>query len=214
MKEGINFKRVSLFFVLASLGLGVWAYGELPESVASHWNGSGEADGYMSKFWGAFLFPLITILVYLLYLLIPKIAIRKKNLEAFIRNFDRFFMVMLAFTIYMFGMTLWWNINGEFNFNRYLSIGFVPLVWEVGILVGSAKRNWFVGIRTPWTLSSDRVWKATHQLAAKLFKIATVVALLGVFFSDYTLWFLLTSLLGASLIPVVFSYFAYKQLDK
>jgi len=209
-----GYKQANLALVIITFILGVWAYGKLPEEVASHWNASGEADGYYSKLWGTFLFPAMTAFVYFIYLLIPKIAIKKESLESFRNNFDRFFSALFAFLIYMFAMTLWWNINGEFNFNRFLSVGFAFLVWEASVLIGSAKRNWFVGVRTPWTLSSEKVWNETHKLAARLFRYATFITLLGAVWPQYFVWLVLVSVLTASLIPVVYSYFKYKEIKK
>jgi uncharacterized membrane protein len=68
-----------------------------------------------------------------------------------------------------------------------------------------------VGIRTPWTLSSEQVWKKTHHLGGKLFKIAGIIAMAGVFFGHYAIWFVLLPILAVSVYTVVYSYFEYQK---
>jgi len=83
------------------------------------------------------------------------------------------------------------------------------LFYYCGILVENAKRNWSIGIRTPWTLSSEKIWEKTHRVGGKLFKIAGVIALLGIFFQRYTLFFILVPSIIVAVYAVAFSYFEY-----
>ncbi len=83
-----------------------------------------------------------------------------------------------------------------------------------GIMMGKAKRNWFIGVRTPWTLSSDAVWDATHCLGAKLFIGSGLLAILGAFFGPYAVWFVFVPLLGSALFLVVYSYVLYQRETK
>ena len=84
----------------------------------------------------------------------------------------------------------------------------------MGVLIEKSKRNWFVGIRTPWTLSSDRVWEKTHKIGGKLFKIAGAIVIIGMFFPDYLTWFILVPILIAAIFPVIYSYFEYRRITK
>jgi uncharacterized membrane protein len=77
-----------------------------------------------------------------------------------------------------------------------------------------AKKNWFVGIRTPWTLSSENVWEKTHKIGAKLFKAAGITALLGVLAPAYSFFFILGPILAASLYLVLYSYLEYRKEKK
>ncbi|MBT3712650.1 MAG: SdpI family protein, partial [Anaerolineae bacterium] len=81
----------------------------------------------------------------------------------------------------------------------------------VGYMLRKAKRNWFIGIRTPWTLSSDTVWDKTHQLAGKLFIASGILAMLGVFFGDNAVWFTLIPILGTTLWLFIYSYLLYQK---
>jgi uncharacterized membrane protein len=81
----------------------------------------------------------------------------------------------------------------------------------MGFMMSHAKRNWFIGIRTPWTLSSDLVWDKTHLIGSRLFKAAGLLAFAGIFFQPYALWFVLTPVLFATLYTLLYSYFEYEK---
>jgi len=85
------------------------------------------------------------------------------------------------------------------------------LFYGIGVLLQHAKRNWFIGIRTPWTLSSDTVWDKTHKQGSVLFKICGLIALIGVFFKDYSIYFILIPIIVVSLYLTVYSYFVYSK---
>jgi len=84
------------------------------------------------------------------------------------------------------------------------------LFYYAGILIQNAKRNWFIGIRTPWTLSSEGVWEKTHKLGSKLFKIAAVLILLTLFAPDYFLYSVFL-LIAFSLYLVLYSYLEFRK---
>ncbi len=88
------------------------------------------------------------------------------------------------------------------------------LFYYAGILVENAKRNWFIGIRTPWTLSSEKVWDKTHKIGGKLFKIAGIIALLGILFQKYALFFVLVPIISVAIYTIVYSYFEYQKETK
>ena len=85
------------------------------------------------------------------------------------------------------------------------------LFYYTGILIEHTQRNWFIGIRTPWTLSSEEVWKKTHKLGGRLLKISGIVALLGIFFQDLALLFAIVLPLFSVLFTVFYSYFEYSK---
>jgi len=84
---------------------------------------------------------------------------------------------------------LLWNIGIRISPNAVLPVGIGLLFYHIGILMENAERNWFIGIRTPWTLSSDRVWRKTNRLGGKLFRSAGIAAIFGVFFPELALFF-------------------------
>ena len=95
--------------------------------------------------------------------------------------------------------------------NYFMVIFMALLFYVLGALMPRFKRNFFVGIRTPWTLSSDVVWKKTHSLGGILFKAAAVIGIIGLFFIEYAVWFIIVPIICAVAITMVCSYFTYQK---
>jgi len=199
---------------MISFIIGISFYSLLPDKVASHWNAKGEVDGYMSKFGGLFLMPVISLVLLLLFIIIPKIDPLKHNIEKFRKYFDGFIVLMMLFLFYLYILTILWNIGVRFNFVHLLVPIFSIFFYYCGILIQKAQRNWFIGIRTPWTLSNEQVWNKTHKIGGILFKIAGIISLIGILLPEYALFFVICPLIIASLFPVIYSYFAYQKLTK
>lgn len=204
----------ALALIIISFIIAIWLYPAMPERMASHWNGAGEVDGWMPRFWGLFLMPILSAGLLLLFLAIPKIDPLKKNIKKFMKYYDWFIALFIVFLFYIYLLTIFWNLEYRFNMTSMIIPAVGILFIYLGILTEHAKRNWFIGVRTPWTLSSDKVWEKTHKLAGKLFKIAGVIALFGIVFQKYAMWLIFIPVLIAALYPVVYSYFAYQKLKK
>jgi len=183
----------------------------LPEMLASHWDMHGVADGYMPKLWALFLVPVIALGLALLLMLLPRIDPLRKNIEEFRPTYEWFVAGFLAFFLYLHLLTLAWNLGFRFSMMQVLCPAIAALYFGCGVLIGRAKRNWFIGIRTPWTLSSERVWADTHRRGALLFKMCGFLALGGVFIPDLAILFLLVPVLAASVYLLVFSYRDYQK---
>lgn len=202
---------VVLGIIMLSFVIGAFLYPRMPEKMASHWNAQGEVDGYMPRFMGLFFMPAVLIGLLLLFILIPKIDPLRKNIEEFRKYYDGFVVLIVLFLLYVYTITLLWNLGTTVNMNLLLSPAFAALFYYCGILVENAKRNWFVGIRTPWTLSSDRVWEKTHRIGGKMFKIAGLIAIAGVFLPEYAIYFMVAPVLVASAYLIVYSYLEYRK---
>jgi len=207
--------RTTLFVILLlavlMVGLGLYSYPRMPEVVAVHWNAQGVANGYGSRLEGAFLLPLITLGVATLLLFIPEIDPLKANIEKFRPDFNAFMLAFALFFFYLYALTTLLNLGFQFSLNQFLVPGFGIFIYCCGVLLGKAKRNYFIGIRTPWTLNSDTVWAKTHLLGGLLFKISGVIAILGILSPSLALLFLLVPLMVASTITVVYSYFVFRS---
>lgn len=202
---------IVLAVIAASFLIGIFLYNSMPEQMASHWNTAGEVDDYMPKFLGLFLMPIISVVLLLLFMFIPKIDPLGKNIEAFRKYYDGFIMLLICFLFYIYIISIAWNLGYRFVMIRVLAPAFTVLFYYIGVLVANAKRNWFIGIRTPWTLSNEKVWKKTHDIGGKLFKAASLVVLLSIFFPDFALWLILVPVLGVAFYTIAYSYFAYQK---
>ncbi len=203
-----------LILIGISFIVGALAFPYMPDRVASHWNAQGTVDDYMSKFWGIFLLPIMLAAMFLIYIIIPKIDPLKSNIESFRKYYDAFWLALTVFLMYIFALVLAWNFGYRFNFSVMLIPAMAAFWYCIGGLLEKSKRNWFIGIRTPWTLSSDVVWEKTNALGGKLFKIAALFALFGLFFqnSEVLAIFIIVPLAGVALFAIVYSYIEYKKL--
>ena len=207
---------VTLMLIAAAVVAGAALWSRLPEQMASHWNVNDQVDGYMSRFWGVFLMPLTATGMLILFLLVPQIDPLKANIAKFRETFNLFIVLIIAFLLYLYGLTLAWSL-GCTGFQ--MSLAMLPalgvLFIFIGYLLRRAKRNWFIGIRTPWTLSSDKVWDETHRLGAILFMASGLLTIIGSFFGGtVAFWFILVPLLGSTLFLVVYSYVLYQRETK
>ncbi|PIZ83567.1 hypothetical protein COX97_00890 [Candidatus Pacearchaeota archaeon CG_4_10_14_0_2_um_filter_05_32_18] len=191
--------------------IGMLSYQYLPDKIASHWNSQGDVDGYMPKFLGIFLVPIIAVGLFLLFILVPKIDPLKENYKKFKNYYDSFILVMIIFMLYVYLLTIIWNFGIKFNMTSTLIPAVGALFIYIGIILRNIKRNWFIGIRTPWTISSDRVWSKTHKLGSKLFIISGIITILGIFFPKYMIWFILIPVVISSIVCVVYSYLEFRK---
>lgn len=196
--------------ILVSFVLAFALYPEMPEEMASHWNASGKVDGYIPKFLGVFLMPFLSLFMAGLFLLIPKVDPLKANIERFRKYYDGFIVFMLMFLLYIYILTLVWNLGFEFNMTRMILPSVGLLIYYLGILMENAKRNWFIGIRTPWTMSSDRVWDKTHAIGSRIYKAAGLIALVGIFFETYAMFLFFIPIVFGNIYLVVYSYLEYR----
>lgn len=205
---------LSLIAVAVVAGAVLW--NQLPEQMASHWNANDEVDGYMPKFWGVFLMPMVTLGMFGLFLLLPNIDPLKANIATFRGAFNLFILLITVFTLYIHALTIVWSLGFQ---NFRMSSAMLPFLGVLFIFIGymlrQAKRNFFIGIRTPWTLSSDTVWEKTHQLGSILFIASGALAILGSFFGGMVaFWLLFIPLIGSTLFLVVYSYLLYRNETK
>lgn len=203
---------MSLILIAAATVTGLALWSQFPEMMASHWNMEDQVDGYISRFWGVFLLPVTTAVMMLLFLVIPQIDPLKKNIAEFRPTFNLFILFFVGFMVYIHILTLVFNLGYTFPMSRAMLPAMGILFFFVGVLMKKAKRNWFIGIRTPWTLSSDAVWAETHRLGAILFKacagLVVVGALLGGVWAFILVFF---PLVGTALFLVAYSYVLYRR---
>ncbi|MBD3202719.1 DUF1648 domain-containing protein [Candidatus Woesearchaeota archaeon] len=203
----------ALILILVSFAISVYSYSDLPEKVASHWNINGEVDGYMPKFQGIFLIPVLSIIIYVLMLTLPKID-PLKGIKKFRKYYEFILLLIISFMVYIQILIILWNLGYSFNFIIGITPAFSLLFILIGFRLRYTKQNWFMGIRTPWTLSSKKVWKKTHVLGSKLFIVSGILSFFGIFFKKYAFFLLIAPVIISTFIVFVYSYIIYKGLKK
>ncbi len=189
-------------------------YGNLPDQIPLHWGIDGQVS-YGSK-WQLWMVSGMSPLFGALFLLLPKIDPRTQNYKKFQGVYDSFCYVMFVFLLAMTGVVI-----SETFYPGRISVGIVVTVM-IGLLfiffgnmMPKMKSNYFMGIKTPWTLSDTTVWNKTHRLAGKLWFAGGLAIAAGAFFikEDSLLFGLMMAIIFVvSVIPVVCSYLWYRQL--
>jgi uncharacterized membrane protein len=197
--------------LIITFAITIVVYPTAPDRIASHWNAAGEVDGYLSKFWGLFLIPFIMTGFVALLAVLPRIDPYKESYDKFRNYYEGFILLFVLFMLAIQVQIILWSIGYQISPNLTFPILIGILFIYLGFLLDRAEQNWFVGIRTPWTMSSKTVWKKTHELGGKLFKIAGVISCSGIFAGVYALWFVLVPALAVAIITVVYSYYEYQK---
>lgn len=191
-----------------------WMWPNLPDRVPLHWNFRGEVDRYGSKQSLIWIVVGLNLFIYLLMLLLPKIAARKQQLEAMGNKYNRLRLVLQLFMASI-SVVIVLMAEETNNWNRDFLLGgcFILFMVLFGNYVGSIRPNYFLGVRTPWTLQSDKVWRKTHHLTGRLLMAG---ALLGVILllalpQSWGVMSVAIIMTAAFLIPAVCSFFWFQQ---
>jgi len=201
---------IALVLILTAV-MTLVAYPLMPDAVASHWNAAGDLNGTMPKFWGLILIPLLMYGFCALLVVLPRIDPLRNNYQKFQDYYDGFILVFAVFFFFVQLQIILWGLGIHISPNLTLPVMIGILFIYIGFLIGHAEPNWFVGIRTPWTLSSDSVWKKTHQRGATLFKLAGVVSMIGILAGIYAWLFILIPAIAVALYTVVYSYIEFNK---
>lgn len=185
---------------------------DLPDQVATHWNFAGEADGFSPRGFVTVFFPLLTLGVYVMMLVVPYFDPKRENYALFADAYHGTKTLLVAFFAAIFviivanGLGL--DVPVEFVLPPLVGLLFVG----IGAHLPDVKQNWTFGIRTPWALSSVTVWDKTHRMAGYIFIIGgTVGALSASVPGVYGISVFFISILTAALLPVIYSYVVFSR---
>jgi uncharacterized membrane protein len=204
------------FLPLTMIGLLIlaWiiAFPQLPDQIPIHWNLKGEADGFAAKI-NAMLSTLgIMVLVYVSMAFLPKVDPRKLNYKYFSKSYNIMMNVLLGvfFVVNLFVIFNALGYDVPMSTLGPLVIGIIFLV--LGNYMPQVRSNFFIGIRTPWTLSSDEVWKKTHRAASKIFFFGGLVLMATTFASDIGKETVFIVVITITIIaPYLYSYYLYRK---
>jgi len=211
----MKINKISVIFpiilIIVSFLIAIYFYPFLPDQVATHWGSNNQVNGYSSKAFGLFFMPVLSVFLFFLFISLPKIDPYKKNFDQFKKYFQNFINLIFVFFFYVYLITILWNLGFNFNMIQILSPAFAALFYYAGVLTSHAKQNWFVGIRTPWTMSNELVWDKTHKIGGKLFKLTGLISLLSLILPDLSVFFILVPILFTTVFVFIYSYIEYKK---
>ncbi|OYV81510.1 MAG: hypothetical protein B7Z73_18010 [Planctomycetia bacterium 21-64-5] len=212
--------RIYLWFSIG-LTLAAWAaasiaYPSLPQQVPTHWNIHGQVDGYGDKSWATFLTPAVMLGLLALFRLLPWLSPRPFTLDTFRGTYEFVVVLVMGLMAYIHALMLWAAYAGPIDVGRALVGGLCLFFALIGNVLGKVRRNFFVGVRTPWTLASERVWIDTHRLAARLFVVAGLAGFVLCLTIGGPVAFAgtLALIMIAAFAPAVYSLVHYKRLER
>ena len=203
---------ISFLIFIALTIYGFMVVRGMPDIVPTHWNSAGQVDGYGSKWITALLMPGILLFNLLLIVVLPKMSPKMFEIATFLGTFNYVMLIVTCMEAALGIVILHTTANQSFPIVgamfgvMFLFFGFL------GNVLGKVRRNFFMGIKTPWTLADERVWDQTHRQAARIWTIGGFVGFIVSFFLPF--WVLITGMMAMCFYPVVSSYFIYKRLDR
>jgi len=203
---------VGILLTAAALAATVVAYPHLPDSVARHWDIHGVPNGYSPK-WMVYLFgPGFMAGTLLLMWLLPWLSPKQFQVDSFRSTYLQIMLMTLGVLVYCDAVMLWVGVGRSVDVPRAITGGVCLLFVFMGNVMGKVRRNFYIGIRTPWALANERVWNATHRLAAKTFVLGGLVglALIAIGLKGWPV----VALIAGAFVPAVYSLVFSKQLDR
>jgi uncharacterized membrane protein len=215
----LNIKDVVSLGAVAAVAALAWClYPAIPDRMPTHWNAVGDVDGYMRKpiaVLSVIALPLGGYATHVIFKLLPRISPAGFEMDRFKDVTD---IITLALTLMLAGVAavvLLSASGSNVSVITVITLLVGGLFIIVGNYLGKVRRNFFIGIRTPWTLASDEVWARTHRVGGWLFVMAGVVIMSSAG-SHPTLLpiVLLVPICSAAVLSVAYSYFVYRKLHR
>ena len=202
-----------LLLIVAAVAYSLVVYPSLPDRVPTHWNFRGEIDGWSSPPLAAFLMPGTMGVLFGLLFTLPWLSPRNFTVDTFRETYNYVMVIVTALMGYLHVIILQAGLHQKIDVSKALVGGLMLFFALIGNVMGKVRRNFWMGVRTPWTLASDMVWIATHRFAARLFVggglLGALAAWLGV---PLSACFVL--LMVVAFAPVIHSLVLYKRLER
>ena len=188
-------------------------YARLPRTLPSHWNWRGEVDGWMDKPMGALLLPLVATVLVVGLNVLRRVDPRRRNIERFSDDWRLMLNLIVLFMAVMEGATLGFALGWPVDIGRVMMATIGLMLVAVGNYLPRIRSNWFMGIRTPWTMDSERVWRATHRVGGRVFVAGGLLISAGALLlpAEARPWLLGPVVVAMIAVPLVYSYVAYRR---
>jgi len=203
-----------LLILITAIGLSFWAYPQLPERVISHWNFYGQADGWSSREFHAIFFPGLLVAMYALFSLMPKFDPKGERYREFAGVYRLIRNLILLVLFIVFTAATYANLGYAVKIGPIVATAIGLLMIALGNYFGKLKRNWFIGIRTPWALSSENVWNKTHRLGGRLFILWGLGLIIAPWLDPTVALLVLLGGIAVLIWIVVYSYVLFKKEKK
>lgn len=202
-------------FVVAMLAVSAWAWPQIPADaeIPIHWGLDGQPDGFGPKWVGLLGIPLVGAATVGLLALVPRIEPRRRNLERSGTAYVAIGIVVIAFLAVLHLFAVLAALGNEADIAALATIGSGVTFIVIGNFLGKTRSSWFFGIRTPWTLSSERSWTRTHRAGGVAFIVVGVIVVLAtiVLGAEAAIWVMLGGLGAVVAGLVAYSYVVWRD---
>ncbi|HXG71863.1 MAG TPA: SdpI family protein [Gemmatimonadaceae bacterium] len=207
-------KWIPLLIIAAAFIASAAVWSGLPDTMPTHWNLAGDVDGWSGKAFGAWMLPLVLAGLWLLLRFLPRIDPRRANYAKFGPTYEAIIVTVMLFLFCLHAVALRTALGIPVPMDRLVPLGAGVMMIVIGNLLPRARPNWFVGIRTPWTLSSDRVWERTHRVGGRLLVVGGIVVVLAALFAaQLAQRIMIGTLVAESIAVVAYSYIEWHRLN-
>ena len=205
--------RIAVLVFVASMA--AYFYPILPDTVPVHWAMDGTPDGFSGKSVATFGFPAFILGLMVLCAFLPKLDPRAKKYEKFLPAWEFVQAAMFTFFAYAYFLMLYMPLHPEKNIGAYVVFGVGALFVLIGNSLGKIRSNFFIGIRTPWTLSDENVWNRTQRFSGKTFVVAGIASMAFPFLPlGWAVPVFFTAVLSVAVLPFLHSYRTYREFHK
>jgi uncharacterized membrane protein len=194
--------------------VGIYGYIVLPDTVPIHWGINGQVNGYGPKWVGTFLFPLLSVGIYMFIRLLMAAGPRLGGHQATVANLRIAKVIIAAIILFMLVIqlaTIGQSLGLGFDITTVITLAVSLLFIFIGNYLGKVQRNFWIGIRTPWTLTNEVVWERTHRLGGWLFVAAGLIGIVCSFIPSLRLWGIIVPIIAVCIFLYIYSYVCYRQ---
>lgn len=193
-------------------GLAASAWATAPARIPVHWNIAGQVDRYGGRFEGLLALPLLALGLYLLMVFLPRVDPGRANYQAFTGAYGTLRLGITALMAAVYGLVHLWLRGVQVSIETWVPLLVGALFIVIGNLMGKIRPNWFVGIRTPWTISSKLAWTRTHRVGGWLFLLMGVLFMLtGILHVAWAVTVMVGVMVAGTLGLTVYSYLLWRR---
>ena len=185
---------------------GALVYNKLPDQIVTHWDASGNPNGWSSKAVGVFLLPGLMLLLNIAMPFLLKMDPKYKNISEKVKGIVLWIIPFVSLLVSV--MTLSTAMGSDLKVDKIMTAFLGLLFAFIGNIMPKMSQSYTVGIRIPWTLDNEENWEKTHRIAGRIWTIGGILMIIGAFlFRSMTVLFII--ILIMTVIPIIYSYGLY-----
>ncbi len=209
LKKNLKIIIITSVVIILPMLAGCFMWNKLPEELPTHWNFAGEIDGYSSKAFAVFGFPLIMLGFHLICVFATSLDPKTKNFNT--KMLGIVFLICPILSILCMTATYVAAFGKDINVAFIIPLFMGVLLLIIGNYLPKCKQNYTIGIKIPWTLNSEENWNKTHRFAGVVWIVGSLVIIVGAFFKEAVVYTTFIPIAVMVFVPIVYSYIYYRK---